>query len=97
MSREAPDQGVTFADCRLSLDPLHILPNAAGTWNRGVFQISYATLRGLGGAPLDALDPEWNIRAAHRLRNRAKSFDDWPNCLGHRMGTTPSRDGASTS
>ncbi|MEU6349054.1 peptidoglycan-binding protein [Streptomyces sp. NPDC047072] len=77
---ETPDLAVAIADCQSFLDPLHILPNTDGTRNWGVFQISDATLRSLDGTPLDALDPEWNIQAAHRLWSRAQNFDDWPNC-----------------
>ncbi|QOV36921.1 helix-turn-helix domain-containing protein [Streptomyces ferrugineus] len=80
--REVPDHAAAIADCQSSLDPLYIVPNPSGTRNWGVFQISDATLHKLGGTPRDALDPEWNIRAAHRLWSRAKSFADWPHCDG---------------
>ncbi|WP_405959913.1 hypothetical protein OG235_08845 [Streptomyces sp. NBC_00024] len=43
-------------------------------------QISDARLGRLGGTPRKALDPEWNIQAAHRLWERAGDFDDWPYC-----------------
>ncbi|MFI6009569.1 helix-turn-helix domain-containing protein [Streptomyces sp. NPDC051243] len=78
--REAPDDAVAVADCQSFLDPLHIVPNPDGTRNWGVFQISDARLRDLGGTPRDAMDPEWNIRAAHSLWKRAKNFGDWPHC-----------------
>ncbi|MEV6168070.1 peptidoglycan-binding protein [Streptomyces sp. NPDC051954] len=78
--REAPDRAVAIADCQSFLDPLHVLPNTDGTRNWGVFQISDATLRKLGGTPRDAMDPEWNIQAAHRLWSRAQNFEDWPHC-----------------
>ena len=39
-----------------------------------------ARLRELGGTPRQALDPEWNIKAAHRLWSSAHDFHDWPNC-----------------
>ncbi|MGW1713809.1 helix-turn-helix domain-containing protein [Streptomyces sp. NPDC002156] len=77
---EVPDRAVAIADCQSFLDPLHILPNTDTTRNWGVFQISDATLRKLGGTPRDALEPEWNIQAAHRLWSRARNFGDWPNC-----------------
>ncbi|WP_369030267.1 MULTISPECIES: helix-turn-helix domain-containing protein [Streptomyces] len=77
---EEPDRAVAIADCQSFLDPLHVLPNTDTTRNWGVFQISDATLRQLGGTPRDALDPEWNIQAAHRLWSRAQNFGDWPNC-----------------
>ncbi|MGC9538339.1 helix-turn-helix domain-containing protein [Streptomyces sp. UG1] len=78
--REVPDHAAAIADCQSSLDPLFIVPNPSGTRNWGVFQISDATLLKLGGTPREAMDPEWNIQAAHRLWSRAKSFADWPHC-----------------
>ncbi|MEV2216221.1 helix-turn-helix domain-containing protein [Streptomyces sp. NPDC050997] len=77
---EAPDEAVAIADCQSFLDPLHILPNTNGTRNWGLFQISDARLRELGGTPRQALDPEWNIKAAHRLWSSAHDFHDWPHC-----------------
>ncbi|MEV0220093.1 helix-turn-helix domain-containing protein [Streptomyces sp. NPDC050704] len=78
--RERPDRAIAVADCQSLLDPLHIVPNADGTRKWGVFQISDAGLRKLGGTPRDAMDPEWNIQAAHRLWSGAKSFGDWAHC-----------------
>ncbi|MFJ4279279.1 peptidoglycan-binding protein, partial [Streptomyces massasporeus] len=77
---EVPDKAVAIADCQSFLDPLHILPNTNGTRNWGLFQISDARLRELGGTPRQALDPEWNIRAAHTLWSRDRDFGDWPHC-----------------
>ncbi|MEV6382839.1 helix-turn-helix domain-containing protein [Streptomyces sp. NPDC051773] len=77
---EDPDHAVAIADCQSFLDPLHILPNTNGTRNWGVFQISDTRLRELGGTPRKALQPEWNIQAAHRLWKRAGNFGDWPYC-----------------
>ncbi|MEY9992911.1 peptidoglycan hydrolase-like protein with peptidoglycan-binding domain/transcriptional regulator with XRE-family HTH domain [Streptomyces sp. V4I8] len=77
---EVPDRAVAVADCQSFLDPFHIVPNPDGTRNWGVFQISDATLRKLGGTPRDAMDPEWNIQAAHRLWSRMKNFGAWPHC-----------------
>ncbi|MEH0419039.1 helix-turn-helix domain-containing protein [Streptomyces sp. B21-083] len=78
--KEAPAKAVAIADCQSFLDPLHILPNTNGTRNWGVFQISDARLRELGGTPLLALDPAWNITAAKRLWDKDHDFHDWPNC-----------------
>ncbi|MFF9340206.1 MULTISPECIES: helix-turn-helix domain-containing protein [unclassified Streptomyces] len=86
---ETPELAVRIADCQSFLDPLHILPNTDGSRNWGVFQISDARLRDLRGTPRDALDPEWNITAAHRLWARNKTFDDWPNCLAAAREATP--------
>ncbi|GAA2270660.1 hypothetical protein GCM10010234_01230 [Streptomyces hawaiiensis] len=77
---ETPDKAVAIADCQSFLDPLHILPNTNGTRNWGLFQISDARLRDLGGSPREALDPEWNIQAARKLWSRDHDFGDWPHC-----------------
>ncbi|WP_328767377.1 helix-turn-helix domain-containing protein [Streptomyces sp. NBC_00286] len=77
---EAPDRAIAIADCQSFLDPLHILPNTNGTRNWGLFQISDARLRELGGTPRKALDPEWNILAAKRLWSQDRDFSDWPHC-----------------
>ncbi|MFF8940582.1 helix-turn-helix domain-containing protein [Streptomyces paradoxus] len=77
---DVPDKAVAIADCQSFLDPLHILPNTNGTRNWGVFQISDARLRELGGTPREALDPEWNIQAARKLWSRDRDFGDWPHC-----------------
>ncbi|MFF6912728.1 helix-turn-helix domain-containing protein [Streptomyces sp. NPDC012466] len=77
---EVPDKAVAIADCQSFLDPLHILPNTNGTRNWGLFQISDARLRELGGTPREALDPEWNIQAARTLWSRDRDFGDWPHC-----------------
>ncbi|UIX32331.1 helix-turn-helix domain-containing protein [Streptomyces sp. GQFP] len=95
---EVPDRAVAIADCQSFLDPLHILPNTDTTRNWGVFQISDATLRRLGGTPRDALDPEWNIQAAHRLWSRARNFGDWPNCdrAASPVSTAPTASSTAT-
>ncbi|MDX2543949.1 helix-turn-helix domain-containing protein [Streptomyces sp. WI04-05B] len=88
--KEAPAKAVAIADCQSFLDPLHILPNTNGTRNWGVFQISDARLRELGGTPRQALDPAWNITAAKRLWDRNHDFHDWPNCERAAGGGTAS-------
>ncbi|MEU4490300.1 helix-turn-helix domain-containing protein [Streptomyces purpurascens] len=85
---EVPDKAVAIADCQSFLDPLHILPNTNGTRNWGLFQISDARLRELGGTPRQALDPEWNIQAARRLWSQDRDFGDWPHCA-RAAGATP--------
>ncbi|MFE2965368.1 helix-turn-helix domain-containing protein [Streptomyces sp. NPDC059340] len=85
---DAPDAAVAIADCQSFLDPLHILPNTNGTRNWGLFQISDLRLRELGGTPRQALDPEWNIRAAERLWSKKRDFHDWPNCERAVKGAT---------
>jgi hypothetical protein len=77
---EDPDSAVTVARCQSLLDPQWILPNTNGTRNWGVFQLSDARLADLGGSPSQALDPVWNIEAAHRLWAAHRDFRDWPFC-----------------
>ncbi|EPD58803.1 helix-turn-helix domain-containing protein [Streptomyces sp. HGB0020] len=77
---EDPDRASGIAECASNLDPLYSLGNTNGTRNWGVFQLYDGTLRQLGGTPRKALDPEWNIRAAHRLWARTHDFRAWPSC-----------------
>ncbi|MFF3610675.1 helix-turn-helix domain-containing protein [Streptomyces sp. NPDC002580] len=77
---EDPGTAVAIARCASFLDPLWVLPNTNGSRNWGVFQISDARLRELDGTPRRALDPEWNIKAAHRLWSVRRDFHDWPSC-----------------
>ncbi|MFD3581694.1 helix-turn-helix domain-containing protein [Streptomyces sp. NPDC058683] len=77
---EDPGTAVAVARCASFLDPLYVLPNTNGSRNWGVFQISDARLRELDGTPLRAFDPDWNIRAAHRLWSVRHDFHDWPSC-----------------
>ncbi|MER8007818.1 helix-turn-helix domain-containing protein [Streptomyces sp. NPDC094149] len=77
---EDPDTAVAIARCASFLDPLYVLPNTNGSRNWGVFQISDTRLRDLDGTPLRAFDPDWNIRAAHRLWAVRHDFHDWPSC-----------------
>ncbi|WP_443055422.1 helix-turn-helix domain-containing protein [Streptomyces sp. NBC_00704] len=77
---EDPASAVAVARCASFLDPLWVLPNTNGSRNWGVFQISDGRLRELGGTPLRAFDPEWNIKAAHRLWSAQHDFHDWPSC-----------------
>jgi hypothetical protein len=77
---EAPDTAVAIARCASFLDPLWVLPNTNGSRNWGVFQISDGRLLELGGTPLRAFDPAWNIDAAHRLWSAHRDFHDWPAC-----------------
>ncbi|MEU9972913.1 helix-turn-helix domain-containing protein [Streptomyces sp. NPDC051014] len=77
---EDPGTAVAVARCASFLDPLYVLPNTNGSRNWGVFQISDTRLQDLHGTPLRAFDPDWNIRAAHRLWSVRRDFHDWPSC-----------------
>ncbi|MFD0446884.1 peptidoglycan-binding protein [Streptomyces indonesiensis] len=77
---EDPERAVGIADCASYLDPLSTLPNSNSTRNWGVFQLYDGTLRKLGGTREQALDPDWNIRAAHRLWARTHDFSAWRAC-----------------
>lgn len=86
---EDPDTAVAVARCASFLDPLWVLPNTNGSRNWGVFQISDARLRDLEGTPLRAFDPDWNIKAAHRLWSVRHDFHDWPSCEAALKKETP--------
>src|SRR2546421_8306819 len=73
---EEPDRAVAIARCQSFLDPLWVLPNTNGSRNWGVFQISDVRLAELGGTPLLAYDPDWNIQAARRLWSVRPDFHD---------------------
>jgi Helix-turn-helix domain/Putative peptidoglycan binding domain len=77
---EDPDTAVRIARCASFLDPLYVLPNSNGSRNWGVFQIADVHLQQLGGTPLKAFDPAWNIEAAHKLWAVQHDFHDWPSC-----------------
>ncbi|MFF4702176.1 helix-turn-helix domain-containing protein [Streptomyces sp. NPDC001288] len=86
---EDPGTAVAVARCASFLDPLYVLPNTNGSRNWGVFQISDTRLQDLDGTPLRAFDPDWNIRAAHRLWSVRHDFHDWPSCEAA-LGDSPS-------
>ncbi|QCD60552.1 peptidoglycan-binding protein [Streptomyces hawaiiensis] len=90
---EKADTAVRIARCQSFLDPLYITPNTNGTRNWGVFQISDARLRDLRGTPEKAMDPDWNIRAAHRLWAQDEDFSDWPHCAAAAEDPPPDEGG----
>ncbi|GGK16482.1 hypothetical protein GCM10010124_06350 [Pilimelia terevasa] len=73
---EAPDEAVRVAECRSHLDAMSVTPGGDGTRNWGVFQLSDRLLAEIGGTPRQALDPEWNIQAAHRRYRTHGDFGD---------------------
>jgi hypothetical protein len=77
---EEPDRAVGIARCMSFLDPYYSLVNVNGSRNWGVFQISDRRLSELGGTPLMAFDPEWNIQAARTLWRQHGDFRHWENC-----------------
>ncbi|MFJ8590251.1 peptidoglycan-binding protein [Streptomyces sp. NPDC093598] len=89
------DTAVRIARCQSFLDPLYITPNTNGTRNWGVFQISDARLRDLRGTPEKAMDPDWNIRAAHRLWAQDEDFSDWPHCAAAAEDPPPDEGGVA--
>ncbi|MFI6510006.1 helix-turn-helix domain-containing protein [Streptosporangium sp. NPDC050855] len=95
---EEPDRAVGIAKCMSFLDQYYSLPNVDGTRNWGVFQISDRRLAELGGSPLRAFDPEWNIQAARRLWSQNRDFSHWENCdQTYRRSESPDPKGGSTS
>ncbi|MCG0283892.1 helix-turn-helix domain-containing protein [Streptomyces sp. PSAA01] len=94
---EDPERAVGIADCASYLDPLYTLPNANATRNWGVFQLYDGTLRKLGGTREQALDPDWNIRAAHRLWALTHDFSAWKACdRAYRAGAKGDKGGKET-
>ncbi|MFD5387489.1 helix-turn-helix domain-containing protein [Streptomyces sp. NPDC127074] len=94
---EDPDRAVGIADCASYLDPLYTLPNANATRNWGVFQLYDGTLRKLGGTREQALDPVWNIRAAHRLWALTQDFSAWKACdRAYRAGSKEDKGAKET-
>ena len=77
---EAADDAVKLAACQSQLDPLHIVPHEDESRSWGLFQFPDALLSKLGGGPEKALDPSWNITAAHKLWAKDRSFADLPKC-----------------
>jgi hypothetical protein len=78
---EDPTRAVAVAQCVSGLEPLLVLHHELhGRPYRsyGVFQLwAPGTIQTLGGTPRQALDPEWNIQAAHRLWARTHDFAIW--------------------
>jgi transcriptional regulator with XRE-family HTH domain len=78
---EEPDKAVAIARCQSRLDPLSVAPSGDGSRGWGLFQIRDRQLEQLGGTPLKAFDPEWNIQAARRLWSETRDFQYWRACL----------------
>ncbi|SFD46763.1 helix-turn-helix domain-containing protein [Streptomyces aidingensis] len=76
-----PEEAVRLADCRSLLDPLYVLSGLRIPRSWGVFQLSEPLIGELGGTLRDALDPAWNIEAAHRLWSRNGDFGELSDCL----------------
>ncbi|MFC4055099.1 peptidoglycan-binding protein [Actinomadura syzygii] len=75
-----PDRAVALARCLSNLDPLQVIRYRYQLARWGLFQFSDFELRELGATPATALDAEWNIRTAHAIWKRTRSFRNW-NCL----------------
>ncbi|WP_329330450.1 helix-turn-helix domain-containing protein [Streptomyces luteogriseus] len=74
------EEALRTAECQSLLEPLATTSQADATRTWGVFQLSERQLRELDGTPVDSLDPEWNIRSAHRLWSRHGDFRAWTQC-----------------
>ncbi|MFI5910736.1 helix-turn-helix domain-containing protein [Dactylosporangium sp. NPDC051541] len=83
----AGDEAVHVARCRSHLDALWVGPDPDGGW--GVFQLSDEVLGRYDGTQRVALDPEWNIQAAHWIWAEHRDFRAWPVCVST-SPTTPS-------
>jgi hypothetical protein len=91
---EDPNRAVAIARCQSFLDPLWVLSNEDGSRNWGLFQIWDRRVEEMGGTPLRAFDPEWNIQAARRLWTQHRDFRDWSACSAA-LQTKPSTPGPS--
>jgi hypothetical protein len=78
---EEPDKAVAIARCQSYLDPFSVASNEDGSRRWGLFQIWDRQLEQLGGTPVKAFDPEWNIQAARRLWSETRDFRYWRACL----------------
>jgi transcriptional regulator with XRE-family HTH domain len=78
---EDPDKAVAIARCQSHLDPFWVAAAENGARSWGLFQIWDRQLEQLGGTPLKAFDPEWNIQAARRLWSEHRDFRYWAACL----------------
>ena len=94
------DEAVHVARCHSRLDALWVGPDpqgpdaegqdAAGPRGWGVFQLTDDVLGRYDGTRHMALDPEWNIQAAHWIWAEHRDFRDWPACVGVSGTPTPS-------
>ncbi|GAA3451961.1 helix-turn-helix domain-containing protein [Dactylosporangium matsuzakiense] len=74
----AGDEAVHVARCRSHLDALWVGLDPDGGW--GVFQLTDEVLSNYDGTQRVALDPEWNIQAAHWIWAEHRDFRAWPVC-----------------
>jgi hypothetical protein len=75
------DEAVHVARCHSHLDPLYVGLNPEGHRGWGVFQLTDDVLGRYDGTQRVALDPEWNIQAAHWIWAVHRDFRDWPGCV----------------
>ncbi|MBC6459733.1 peptidoglycan-binding domain-containing protein [Actinomadura sp. HBU206391] len=71
-------EAMVLAKCLSLGDPLWIAgPDRQGVRRWGLFQFTDLELLRLRAGPAQALDPEWNIQAAHGVWQRTGDFSHW--------------------
>jgi len=76
---DAAAEAIELADCLSNTDHLWIYSTEPGTRRWGLFQFDDLELHRAGATQAMALDPDWNIRAAHAIWARTRDFRHW-NC-----------------
>jgi Putative peptidoglycan-binding domain-containing protein len=74
---DAADEAIELADCLSNTDHLWIYSTEPGTRRWGLFQFDDLELHRAGATQAMALDPDWNIRAAHAVWSRTRDFRHW--------------------
>lgn len=74
---DAAAEAIELAECLSTTDPLWIFSTEPGVRRWGLFQFTDLELHRAGATQAMALDPEWNIRAAHAVWKRTGDFRHW--------------------
>lgn len=86
-----PSGAVALAHCLSNTDPLWIYSTEPGVRRWGLFQFTDLEVYRADATQAMALDPEWNIRAAHALWRRTGDFRHW-SCRPGALPVTPDRE-----
>ncbi|SDQ59793.1 peptidoglycan-binding protein [Thermostaphylospora chromogena] len=74
---DAAAEAIELAECLSTADPLWIFSTEPGVRRWGLFQFTDLELHRAGATQAMALDPEWNIQAAHAVWKRTGDFRHW--------------------
>jgi hypothetical protein len=80
------DEAVYVARCHSRLDALWVSLQSDGSRGWGAFDLTDDVLGRYDGTRQVALDPEWNIQAAHWIWAEHRDFREWPACGGPSAG-----------